>query len=44
MAYYTLFQRDAERLARLEDVIQRCLRSEPSWIESPFTIAGKVRR
>ncbi|KAF8557577.1 ARM repeat-containing protein [Imleria badia] len=44
MAYYTLFQRDAERLARLEDVIQRRLWPEHSGIELTFTTAGKVCR
>lgn len=42
MAYYILFQRDSERIARLEDVIERRLRAEPAEITSISTIAGKV--
>ncbi|KAF8134583.1 armadillo-type protein [Boletus edulis] len=42
MAHYTLFQRDAERLARLEDIIQRHLRHDPSGIGLISIIVGKV--
>ena len=44
MAFYTLFQGDTERLARLEDVIQCRLSSEPSEIASTSTVMGKVCR
>ncbi|KAG8214010.1 armadillo-type protein [Butyriboletus roseoflavus] len=44
VAYHTLFRQDAERLARLEDVIQRRLRAEPSGIASISTTAGKFKQ
>ncbi|KAG9316700.1 armadillo-type protein [Chiua virens] len=43
MAYYTLFQRDAERLTRLEDVVRRRLRADPLEISSLSAIAGKLK-
>lgn len=42
MACYILFQQDTERLARLEDRIQRYLRAEPSEFASISIAAGKV--
>ena len=44
MAFYTLFQGDAEHLACLEDVIQCCLLSEPSKIASTSMVMVKVCR
>ncbi|KAI9569737.1 armadillo-type protein [Boletus coccyginus] len=43
MAYYTFFQRDVERLAHLEGVIQHCLQAEPSEIASISAIVGKLK-
>lgn len=44
MAYYTLFQRDTERLAYLEDLIERRLYAEPAEIITTSAVAGKVGR